>query len=192
MGRGSASVAVQGQPWFWAGGGRVSGHTSEDSSILALGSTLPGPGKGVGPGPSLLWGYFGQTPGAQPRLCTTHSPASAYAESTGPLKPFQMSARTLGWVGGSWSQMDTIFPHVCARWCHVAWQPSLWAAAQAWPRPGGHVRALWPGSGAAAGAVGKHDPLSISSAQIVSLLAPCASKSVVCLSLEDTLPSASK
>lgn len=29
---------------------------------MALGSTLPGPGKGVGPGSSLLWGYFGQTP----------------------------------------------------------------------------------------------------------------------------------
>lgn len=76
-------------------------------------------------------------------------------------------------------------------WCSVmprglAAEPG--AAAQAWP--GGRPwQGLWAGSGAA---VGKHNPLSISSAQIVSLLAPCASKSVVCLSLEDTLPSASK
>lgn len=63
LGRGNASVAAQGQLWCWAGGGRVSGtpdNPSEDSSILALGSMLPGPRKGVGPGPSLLRGFFGQ------------------------------------------------------------------------------------------------------------------------------------
>lgn len=56
-------MVAQGQPWCGAGGGRISGtpgNTSEGSSILALGSMLPGPGKGVGPGPSLLRGFFGQ------------------------------------------------------------------------------------------------------------------------------------
>lgn len=99
-----------------------------------------------------------------------------------------MSVRTLEWVGG---QLIPEGHNIPTCWC-LLMPRGLAAGPAARPGPGSHVRALWAGRGAAAGAVGEHNPLSISSAQIVSLVAPCASESAVCLSLEDTLPSASK
>lgn len=117
-----------GQPWCWAGGGRVSGtpgDTSEDSSILALGSMFPGHGKGEVPGTCKA--FVAKKPlGAQPWLCTHCGECSTF-------KALSNISQDIGTGGGAADPTWT--PH-----CHgsVLVVPRGLAAravgsAQAWP-----------------------------------------------------------
>lgn len=180
-----------GQPWCWTGGGRVSGtpgDTSEDSSILALGSMFPGHGKGEVPGTCKA--FVAKKPlGAQPWLCTHCGECSTF-------KALSNISQDIGTGGGQ------LIPHghhiatgLCS-WCRVAWQPGLWAQRRPGPwaqrRPGPAWR---PCQGPVAGqrwGCGETQSAfhPVSTNCITS--APCASNCAVCLSLEDTLPSASK
>lgn len=149
----------------------------------------------MGPGPSLLRGSLWPRSAlgtAQPSAGTGRGPPSVGGEGAGPLKGLSNGNQDI--FGGLFTNGHEIPECLClVATVMPRGQGAKSEGCSAGLAPAGRpCRGLVAREQCCCRGCGEANRVSILSAQIVSLLSFCASKNAVCLSLEDTLPSASK